>query len=93
MASTANDKASYTIKVSSQGQLTLPAVLRRQMNIKSGDELIISTADDSKLELEKKPSASEWERLIDGLPTERVYLKSDGTVDEIKSPHFAKRMG
>jgi len=44
----------------------------------------------SKLELPQKPNATDWEKLITGLPTERVYLKDDRTVDETKAPHFAK---
>jgi AbrB family looped-hinge helix DNA binding protein len=45
---------SYTLKVSSQSQVTLPKGLREQLRLRPGSRISITVADDGKLRLSGK---------------------------------------
>lgn len=49
----------YTVTVTSQGQITLPADLRRKLNIQKNDTLTISINDKNKATIEKLPTVLE----------------------------------
>ncbi|MFQ6097678.1 MAG: AbrB/MazE/SpoVT family DNA-binding domain-containing protein [Armatimonadota bacterium] len=62
------------VKVSSKGQITLPASVRREMRIRPGDLLTLHAGDDA---IELRPTASGLRRL-------RGCMKGAfGTMDEI----------
>ncbi|WP_158682924.1 AbrB/MazE/SpoVT family DNA-binding domain-containing protein [Lactobacillus sp. CBA3605] len=92
MPKTTKEQTTYTIKMSRQGQFTIPAELRRELNIQGGDEMLIREDKNSNLVLEKKPTATDWENAVAGLPIERVVLNEDGSVNAKKSPFFANWM-
>ena len=48
----------YTVRLSSKGQLTLPAEVRRRLRLDTGDKLRVILHDDGTLELKKPPYAS-----------------------------------
>ena len=45
---------SYTLKISPQGQLTLPRGLREQLRIEPGSRVTLTVADDSLLQISSK---------------------------------------
>ena len=45
---------SYTLKVSSQSQVTLPRGLREQLRLRPGSRVTITVADDGNLQLSEK---------------------------------------
>lgn len=85
-------KNSETVKVSSKGQVVIPAIFRKRMNISSGDQLGVTLNEDGKLVLEKLPSSLDWKELIAGIPVEQVEVDSDGHYNPKKSPNFDEWM-
>ncbi|MDT6980711.1 AbrB/MazE/SpoVT family DNA-binding domain-containing protein [Levilactobacillus zymae] len=85
-----NKPTSYRIKLSSKGQMVLPAQLRHDLGLKSGDELQLTVAADGSMTLEAKPL--DWNDLIKGLPTENVDIDENGNFDKSQSPEFYKWM-
>ncbi|WP_318766150.1 AbrB/MazE/SpoVT family DNA-binding domain-containing protein [Lactiplantibacillus carotarum] len=92
MTSNIQDKICYSLKVSSRGQVVLPAPVRRQLDLQPGDELQLTTNSSGEMLLKRKPSALDWSNLIKGLPTEKVDINEDGHFDEQAAPRFAKWM-
>ncbi|ETY72569.1 AbrB family transcriptional regulator [Lactiplantibacillus fabifermentans T30PCM01] len=84
------DQTTYTVKVSSQGQFTIPIALRRELDIQSGDELIIKKRQNNQLSITTKPTAADWRKVIAGIPFEEAILNEDGTVNAEKSPFLAR---
>ncbi|WP_367294987.1 AbrB/MazE/SpoVT family DNA-binding domain-containing protein [Levilactobacillus yonginensis] len=85
-------KNSETVKVSSKGQVVIPSIFRKRMNISSGDQLGVTLNEDGQLVLEKLPSSLDWKELIAGIPVERVDIDSNGHYDPKKSPNFDEWM-
>ena len=48
----------YTVRLSSKGQLTLPAEVRRRLHLDTGDKLRFILHDDGTLELTRPPYTS-----------------------------------
>ncbi len=46
--------ATYTLKVSSQSQITLPKALRESLRLQPGSRITINVAEDGKLQLSEK---------------------------------------
>lgn len=85
-------KARKTVKVSSKGQVVIPSVFRKKMDISSGDQLGVTLTDDGQLVLEKLPSSLDWKELIAGIPVEQVDIDDKRHYDPKKSPNFNKWM-
>jgi AbrB family looped-hinge helix DNA binding protein len=77
-------------KVSSKGQIVIPASIRKALNIQSGDQVEWTLSSDGKLSVIKAPSAQEWSDLLDAvnIPVEQVEMDEDGHYDPKKSPRF-----
>lgn len=76
------------VKVSSKGQIVIPADMRKDLKMQTGDELIFIKNDDGKYVLEKLPTISEWDDVISHIPVEQVEFDKNGKVDAKKSPEF-----
>lgn len=81
----------YEVKLSSKGQMVIPAEIRKQANLAAGDTLQVTINENKNNEivLQKMPTAADWANLVAEGPVEDVVFKADGTVDETKSPNFA----
>lgn len=74
--------------VTSQGQISIPAELRKQFDIKKGDKVTFTVNDEQKIVLEKEPTKSDWDNLFANYPTEVVDIDENGKYDKEKSPNF-----
>ena len=52
-------KASYALKISPQGQVTLPRDLRERLRVRPGSRITVTLADDSTLRISNKPPIAE----------------------------------
>ena len=77
-----------TVKLSSKGQLVLPMALRRNLNLRDGDELSLELNDSNEIILRKLPSALDWSNLIADIPNEVVDVDTEGNYDPKKENHF-----
>lgn len=75
------------VKVSSKGQIIIPAGIRRALDIDKGDSLMISFSD-NKITVETMPTNDEWSSLFSKIPTEIVALDEKGQYNPKKSPDF-----
>ncbi|MCW3779298.1 AbrB/MazE/SpoVT family DNA-binding domain-containing protein [Levilactobacillus namurensis] len=82
----------FNVKLSTKGQIVIPAEIRKMIDVSSGTTLQITVGDDATLIIRKKPTALDWSNLIAGIPNEVVSYNEDGTVNASKSPHFAEWM-
>ena len=78
-----------TVKLSSKGQLVLPMALRRNLNLRDGDELSLELNDSNEIILRKLPSALDWSNLIADIPNEVVDVDTEGNYDPKKAPRIA----
>ena len=81
-----------TVKLSSKGQLVLPMALRRNLNLRDGDELSLELNDSNEIILRKLPSALDWSNLIADIPNEVVDVDTEGNYDPEKAPRFHEWM-
>ena len=81
-----------TVKLSSKGQLVLPIALRRNLNLRDGDELSLELNDSNEIILRKLPSALDWSNLIADIPIEVVDVDDEGNYDPEKAPRFHEWM-
>ena len=81
-----------TVKLSSKGQLVLPMALRRNLNLRDGDELSLELNDSNEIILRKLPSALAWSNLIADIPNEVVDVDTEGNYDPKKAPRFYEWM-
>ena len=81
-----------TVKLSSKGQLVLPIALRRNLNLRDGDELSLELNDSNEIILRKLPSALDWSHLIADIPIEVVDVDDEGNYDPEKAPRFYEWM-
>ena len=81
-----------TVKLSSKGQLVLPMALRRNLNLRDGDELSLELNDSNEIILRKLPSALDWSNLIADSPNEVVDVDTEGNYDPKKAPRFYEWM-
>ena len=81
-----------TVKLSSKGQLVLPIALRRNLNLRDGDELSLELNDSNEIILRKLPSALDWSHLIADIPNEVVDVDDEGNYDHEKAPSFHEWM-
>ncbi|MPM08842.1 hypothetical protein SDC9_55158 [bioreactor metagenome] len=81
-----------TVKLSSKGQLVLPMALRRNLNLRDGDELSLELNDSNEIILRKLPSALDWSNLIADIPNEVVDVDTEGNYDPKKAPRFYEWM-
>lgn len=81
-----------TVKLSSKGQLVLPIALRRNLNLRDGDELSLELNDSNEIILRKLPSALDWSNLIADIPNEVVDVDDEGNYDPKKAPRFHEWM-
>ncbi|WP_125588253.1 AbrB/MazE/SpoVT family DNA-binding domain-containing protein [Companilactobacillus jidongensis] len=75
-------------KISSKGQVVIPAPIRKALKLSSGDELSVTVNADNEIVLKKQPTALDWHNLVKDLPTELVDVDEDGHYDSKKSPDF-----
>lgn len=60
----------YTLTVSSQGQIIIPSRLRKTVGIKPGDKLTASVSNSmGSLEIRLKPGSADWIRRLAGSAT------------------------
>ncbi|MBU7563503.1 AbrB/MazE/SpoVT family DNA-binding domain-containing protein [Pediococcus ethanolidurans] len=83
---------SKSSKLSSQGQVVIPADIRKKMNLNSGDKLNFKIDNFGQLTINKLPTDNDWQKLIAEIPVEKVVKDKDGKVDAKKSPDFAAWM-
>ena len=81
-----------TVKLSSKGQLVLPMALRRNLNLRDGDELSLELNDSNEIILRKLPSALDWSNLIADILNEVVDVDTEGNYDPKKAPRFYEWM-
>ena len=81
-----------TVKLSSKGQLVLPIALRRNLNLRDGDELSLELNDSNEIILRKLPSALDWSHLIADIPIEVVDVDDEGNYEPEKAPRFHEWM-
>ena len=81
-----------TVKLSSKGQLVLPMALRRNLNLRDGDELSLELNDSNEIILRKLPSALDWSNLIADIPNEVVDVDTEGNYDPKKAPRYYEWM-
>ncbi len=62
---------SYTLKVSSQSQVTLPRNLREQLNLKPGSRITVTVTDDGDLKISEKLPIERRFGTLPGLWTNR----------------------
>ncbi|MDR0200246.1 MAG: AbrB/MazE/SpoVT family DNA-binding domain-containing protein [Streptococcaceae bacterium] len=79
-------------KVSSQGQVVVPAPIRKKLNISGGSEIQFLLSDNGKVTVEKLPDALDWEKILEGIPFEQVDIDENGHYDPEKSPNFHEWM-
>ncbi|WP_143462355.1 AbrB/MazE/SpoVT family DNA-binding domain-containing protein [Levilactobacillus enshiensis] len=82
----------YEVKLSNKGQMVIPAEIRKQADLKTGDTLQVTLNENNEIVLQKIPTAADWANLVAEGPVEDVVFKADGTVDETKSPNFVAWM-
>jgi len=75
-------------KISSKGQVVIPAPIRKALQINSGDELSVTINNENEIVLKKQPTALDWHNLVKDIPTETVDIDKDGNYDSKKSPDF-----
>ncbi|APX71662.1 AbrB/MazE/SpoVT family DNA-binding domain-containing protein [Companilactobacillus allii] len=75
-------------KISSKGQVVIPATIRKALQINSGDKLSITVSPDNEIILKKQPSELDWHNLVKDIPTEIVDVDKNGNYDPNKSPDF-----
>lgn len=51
---------SYTLKISPQGQLTLPRGLRERLRVQPGSRITVDVIDDSKLRISNEPPIAKY---------------------------------
>ncbi|TPR40006.1 AbrB/MazE/SpoVT family DNA-binding domain-containing protein [Apilactobacillus micheneri] len=76
-----------TAKMSSKGQIVIPADIRKKLNINNGDTVSITQNNDEVL-IKKMPSSLSWDNLINDIPNEKVDIDKNGNYDPKKSPNF-----
>lgn len=69
----------YTIKVTRNGQITIPAEIRNQLGIKQGSELMIGIDEKygKTILMEKLPDMPSWDELLKDVPV----IEKDGDND------------
>ena len=73
------------MRVSTKGQITLPAKFRKLHHIHPGDQVSfdVKTGQVSKL-----PTRREWLKVLKRIPTEDVHMDKAGHYDPKQAPHF-----
>ncbi len=84
--------ADLITKMSSRGQITIPAKLRTALGLEPGTRFLVREDEHGQLILAKIPGRSDWEKLMADIPTEKVELDENGHYDPKKSPHFDEWM-
>lgn len=79
------------VKISKDGRLTIPIAIRKQLNLNASRKLTIAIVDD-KIEIRVLPTADEWAKLFQNIPTEDVELDENGHYYSDKSPEFHEWM-
>ncbi|MCT3566424.1 AbrB/MazE/SpoVT family DNA-binding domain-containing protein [Levilactobacillus brevis] len=82
----------FNVKLSTKGQIVIPAEIRKMINISGGNTLQVTLDETNAIKIQKKPTALDWSNLIAGIPNEVVTFNENGTVNTSKSPNFAKWM-
>lgn len=81
----------FVSTISSKGQVTVPADVRRQLGVKTGDQLTFVTTDDGTVEV--RPVRFTLEDVlgsIEALPGETLDL--DREIEAAKEEHLARKM-
>lgn len=65
------DNVSYSLKVSSQGQLTLPRSLREKLRVRPGSRIAVVVSDDGSLRVSSKSPVEKHFGTVPGLWTEK----------------------
>jgi AbrB family looped-hinge helix DNA binding protein len=68
---------SYTLKISSQGQLTLPRRLRDQLHVQAGSRITVVASDDGNLKLSSSLPVEKHFGTIHGLWTKKEQDAAD----------------
>lgn len=77
-----------TIKMSSKGQVAIPAAIRVKLGLDSGSELIAILNENNEIVLQKVPSRDEWSSLMSKIPHERIAFDENGHYDSKAHPSF-----
>lgn len=69
----------YTVKVTRNGQITIPAEIRNQLGIKQGSELMIGIDEKygQTILMEKLPDMPSWDEIFNDIPV----IDKDGDND------------
>lgn len=81
----------FTVKMSTKGQLVIPAAIRHQLCLDPQSEFTVSVHK-GKIVLNPLPTADDWAELFKDTPVEQVDLDESGHYDPQKSPEFHKWM-
>lgn len=79
-------------KVSSKGQIVIPASIRKTQNIENGTQMSFTLNDDGTILVRKVPTDLDWENLLKDYPNEDVEFNANGHYDPQKSPNFDEWM-
>ncbi|KRK34522.1 AbrB/MazE/SpoVT family DNA-binding domain-containing protein [Loigolactobacillus bifermentans] len=76
--------------VSHNGQVVLPSLMRKALQIEPGDQVTWALSADGNLLVETTPSAQQWSSLLAAasIPIEKVTLDQQSRYDPQKAPHF-----
>ena len=89
----------YTATVTSQGQITIPVQLRRELNLDRATLTIIKNGDNS-IAIKKTPdllslagSLSKYAKNIDkGLSGDEIIRKEKEAIDNARAEHYRKKL-
>ncbi|WP_238331559.1 AbrB/MazE/SpoVT family DNA-binding domain-containing protein [Furfurilactobacillus milii] len=91
-AMTKNNFEPLTTRLSSKGQVVIPAEVRKQLGLSAGDQLSVDIDKNNNIVLKSRPTPLEWHDLIKNIPIEDVDIDKEGHYDPQKSPHFDEWM-
>lgn len=73
-------------KLSKQGQLVIPAAIRKQLHLEGGDVFSWTINDKSEIVIKKK--TLNWDQILNNTPVENVEFDKNGHYDLEKHPEF-----
>ncbi|MFC6260229.1 AbrB/MazE/SpoVT family DNA-binding domain-containing protein [Levilactobacillus fujinensis] len=82
----------FEVKISTKGQIVIPADIRKKIDLSEGSTLQLSLNENDEIKIQKAPTALDWANLVTEGPIEQVVFNNDGTINSTKSPTFASWM-
>lgn len=71
----------YTLTVSSQGQIVIPSQVRKHLKIKPGDRIVLRSGDQGKIPVATIEPTGSWSRRVAGI-AKGVYGKAEEYIEK-----------